>query len=77
MPTSTSLESDTSGLRGRPALSRYYRSIWRTHRLHHFKNEHYWHGITNTISDRALGTFPEQREVERSRTARDLDAGLA
>ena len=28
--------------------SRYYRTIWRTHRLHHFKNEHYWHGITNT-----------------------------
>jgi hypothetical protein len=24
--------------------SRYYRSIWRNHRLHHFKNEHYWHG---------------------------------
>jgi hypothetical protein len=56
--------------------SRYYRTIWRTHRLHHFKNEHYWHGITNTISDRALGTFPEQSDVERSKTARDLDAGL-
>src|SRR3954469_17070994 len=35
--------------------SRYYRSIWRNHRLHHFKNEHYWHGITNTVSDRVLG----------------------
>ncbi len=44
--------------------SRYYRSIWRNHRLHHFKNEHYWHGITNTVSDRALGTFPEQAEPE-------------
>src|SRR3954462_11435169 len=39
--------------------SRYYRSIWRNHRLHHFKNEHYWHGITNTVSDRVLGTHPE------------------
>jgi len=57
--------------------SRYYRSIWRTHRLHHFKNEHYWHGITNTLSDRALGTFPSQREVERSKTARDLDVSAA
>src|ERR671935_1510290 len=57
--------------------SRYYRSIWRNHRLHHFKNEHYWHGITNTVSDRALGTFPDQREVARSRTARTLDPGPA
>jgi hypothetical protein len=53
--------------------SRYYRSIWRNHRLHHFKNEHYWHGITNTVSDRALGTFPEQAEVPRSPTARRLE----
>jgi hypothetical protein len=52
--------------------SRWYRSIWRNHRLHHFKNEHYWHGITNTIADRALGTNPDQHEVERSRTARAL-----
>ena len=22
----------------------FYRSIWRNHRLHHYKNEHYWHG---------------------------------
>jgi hypothetical protein len=56
--------------------SRYYRSIWRTHRLHHFKNEHYWHGITSTIGDRVLGTFPDQREVPRSRTARSLHGGV-
>jgi hypothetical protein len=52
--------------------SRYYRSIWKTHRLHHFKNEHFWHGITNTVADRALGTFPDQRAIERSPTARKL-----
>jgi Fatty acid hydroxylase len=52
--------------------SRYYRSIWRNHRLHHFKNEHYWHGITNTVSDRVLRTHPDQRYVERSNTARAL-----
>ena len=50
----------------------YYRSIWRTHRLHHFKNERYWHGITNTVSDRVLGTFPDASEVPRSKTARNL-----
>jgi len=52
--------------------SRYYRSIWHTHRLHHFKNEHYWHGITNTVGDRVFGTNPDQRDVPRSRTARTL-----
>jgi sterol desaturase/sphingolipid hydroxylase (fatty acid hydroxylase superfamily) len=52
--------------------SRYYHSIWRAHRLHHFKNEHYWHGITSTIGDRVLGTFPDQAAVPRSRTARTL-----
>lgn len=52
-----------------------YRTVWRNHRLHHFKNENYWHGVTNTIGDRVLGTDPDQREVERSPTARTLDAG--
>jgi sterol desaturase/sphingolipid hydroxylase (fatty acid hydroxylase superfamily) len=55
--------------------SHYYRSIWRAHRLHHFKNERYWHGVTNTVSDRVLGTFPHQRDVRRSYTARTLDPG--
>jgi Fatty acid hydroxylase superfamily len=57
--------------------SRYYRAVWRNHRLHHFKNEHFWHGITNNISDRVLGTNPEQSAVPRSRTARTLDPGPA
>jgi sterol desaturase/sphingolipid hydroxylase (fatty acid hydroxylase superfamily) len=52
--------------------SRHYRAIWRNHRLHHFKNERYWHGITTTVSDRVLGTRPDQRDVERSPTARTL-----
>jgi sterol desaturase/sphingolipid hydroxylase (fatty acid hydroxylase superfamily) len=52
--------------------SRYYRAIWRGHRLHHFKNERYWHGITNTVSDRVLGTAPDQKSVPRSATARTL-----
>ena len=58
--------------------SRYYRSIWRNHRLHHYKNEHYWHGITNTLSDRVLRTLPDQADVPRSPTARTLhgDSGF-
>ena len=52
--------------------SRAYRTVWQTHRLHHFKNEHYWHGITNTVADRVFGTLPDHRDVERSPTARTL-----
>jgi hypothetical protein len=55
--------------------SRYYRRVWRNHRLHHFKNEHYWHGITNTISDTVLGTNPDQKTVPKSGTARSLGGG--
>jgi hypothetical protein len=55
--------------------TRAYKAIWRNHRLHHFKNEHFWHGITNNLSDRVLGTNPEAREVQKSRTARTLDPG--
>jgi hypothetical protein len=53
--------------------TRLYRGVWQTHRLHHFKNEHYWHGITSTVADRVLGTHPDHRDVPRSRTARTLD----
>ncbi|MGH2985832.1 MAG: sterol desaturase family protein [Solirubrobacterales bacterium] len=55
--------------------SRYYGTIWRNHRLHHFKNERSWHGITQNLSDRVLGSNPEQSSVSRSRTARTLDPG--
>lgn len=51
---------------------RYYRYIWRAHRLHHFKNEHYWMGVTVHLADHVLGTFPQKSEVENSKTARTL-----
>ena len=54
-----------------------YRAIHRNHRLHHFKNEHFWHGVTNNVSDRVLGTNPDQREIAKSETASTLDPGPA
>ena len=51
-----------------------YKAIWKNHRLHHFKNEHFWHGVTNNLSDRVLGTNPDQRQVAKSETARTLAA---
>jgi hypothetical protein len=55
----------------------YYRSIWRGHRLHHFKNEHYWFGVTSTLGDQLLHTAPEQSTVKKSGTARTLGARSA
>ena len=51
---------------------RYYRAIWRGHRLHHYKNEHYWFGVTSTLGDHLLRTAPEQADVPKSNTARTL-----
>ncbi len=51
---------------------RYFKAVWRNHRLHHFKNERYWFGVTSTVGDRVIGTLPDQRSVERSPTARSL-----
>jgi hypothetical protein len=52
--------------------SRAFRNVARTHRLHHFKNEHAWFGVATTLGDRVMGTSPDPSEVERSPTARTL-----
>jgi sterol desaturase/sphingolipid hydroxylase (fatty acid hydroxylase superfamily) len=55
--------------------SRWYRHVWRNHRLHHYKNEHYWFGVaTAGTADRLLGTWPAAADVETSPTVRDLHA---
>ena len=52
--------------------SRIYKIIYRAHRLHHFKSEHYWFGVTNPIGDIVLRTYPNQSTVTLSSTARTL-----
>lgn len=52
--------------------SRLYRYVWRAHRLHHYKNEKYWFGVTLHAADHVLGTFPAKEEVETSPTCRTL-----
>lgn len=55
--------------------TRLYRAIWRNHRQHHFKNEHYWFTVTSSgTADRALGTYPDVAAVETSPTAKNLHA---
>ena len=56
--------------------SAWYRSVWRNHRLHHYKNEHYWFTVTSAgTADRLFGTYPDPTTVEKSPTARSLHAG--
>jgi hypothetical protein len=49
-----------------------YRAVWRAHRNHHFRNEHYWFGVTVHVADHLLGTYPDKTAVEVSPTARTL-----
>jgi len=49
-----------------------YRRLWKSHRLHHFKNEHYWMGVSRLGGDWLLGTTPEPTSVATSPTCRTL-----
>jgi hypothetical protein len=49
-----------------------FRRLWRTHRWHHYRNEHYWFGVTMHTGDRVLRTYPDRDEVDLSPTARTL-----
>jgi hypothetical protein len=52
---------------------RYYKRLAANHRLHHYRNEHYWLGVTSNMGDRVLGTLPAQKsDVPLSDTARTL-----
>jgi len=51
---------------------RYYRYVYRAHRLHHYRNENYWFGVTVHLADHVLRTFPEKEEVPVSPTAFSL-----
>ncbi len=53
--------------------TRYYQRLWKNHRRHHFKNEHYWFGVTMLSGDRLLRTGPAHEAVPTSATARTLE----
>jgi len=55
--------------------SAYYRRLDRHHRLHHFRNEGHWLGVTVNTADRLFGTLPADRSaVPLSSTVRSLDS---
>ena len=49
------------------------RNIKKAHLWHHFKNENYWFGVTHTSVDKTFGTYKDQKLVEKSETARNLE----
>ncbi len=56
----------------RPRLG-FLRSLERSHRLHHYRNEAYWFGVTTHTGDRLGGTLPGRDEdVVLSPSARTL-----
>ena len=55
--------------------SRWFRAVWRNHRLHHYKNEHYWFTVTTSgTADRLFGTYPAPAAVRTSPTVKALHA---
>jgi hypothetical protein len=53
--------------------TRPFREVWRNHRLHHYKNEHYWFTVTSAgTADRLFGTCPDAADVATSPTVRAL-----
>ena len=57
--------------------TRLYRGLWRAHRLHHFRNENYWYGVTGHLGDRVLRTYPAKEDVPLSPTATTLGIDVA
>lgn len=54
-----------------------YRAVWRNHRQHHYKNEHYWFTVTTAgTADRLLRTCPDPAAVPTSPTSKNLHATM-
>ena len=51
-----------------------YRRLYVHHRLHHYRNENHWFGVSRRLGDRVLGTAPQRDEVPLSPTCLDLSA---
>ncbi|SFS43615.1 sterol desaturase family protein [Marininema halotolerans] len=49
------------------------RYMKKMHLWHHFKNEKFWYGVTNPLMDKAMGTYPSEKETKRSDSVRDLE----
>ncbi|MEI5907901.1 sterol desaturase family protein [Bacillus spongiae] len=59
----------------RPIKPKTKFGVWlkKIHLLHHFKNENYWYGVSNPFVDVLFGTLKDEKDVETSQTAKDLE----
>ena len=48
------------------------RYVKKYHLWHHFKNEHFWYGVTNPSMDFAGATYRDVESVDRSTTVREI-----
>ncbi|MDZ5608838.1 sterol desaturase family protein [Bacillus pseudomycoides] len=54
-------------------LTRFGRWLKKQHILHHYKNENYWFGVSNPVYDFLFVTYKNGKDVELSRSARNLE----
>ncbi|HTV93094.1 MAG TPA: sterol desaturase family protein [Verrucomicrobiae bacterium] len=54
-------------------LGRYVKKY---HLWHHFKNEHFWYGVTNPSMDFVGATYRDVESVDRSTTVREIWRGM-
>ena len=50
----------------------YYRRRQRMHRLHHYRDERLWWGVSTGLGDVLLGTAPDVKSVEKSPTVHNV-----
>lgn len=55
----------------RPKTARMRRIVYK-HRLHHFRNENFWYGVSMTFGDKVLRTEPDAATTPLSTTVRTL-----
>lgn len=53
--------------------TRFGRWFKKVHILHHYKNENYWFGVSTPFADYLFGTFKDEKEVETSKTVKNLE----
>ncbi len=53
--------------------TRFGKWLKKTHVLHHYKNENYWYGVSTPFVDVLFGTLKDEKNVETSKTAKDLE----
>ncbi|CAM3766811.1 sterol desaturase family protein [Mesobacillus thioparans] len=53
--------------------TKFGRWVKKVHILHHYKNENFWYGVSTPFADYLFGTFRNEKDVETSKTAKDLE----